>query len=128
MVRQLWVGIMGMLILCVSVGLTACLPDPPPRNLPTLPAILDITPAPTLDLDATATAYASAPRPTPTVAALYIVQAGDTLSAIAERFSVTVDELVAANNLTDPNFIQPGQTLLIPSLIGTPRPALTPTP
>ncbi|WP_281181300.1 LysM peptidoglycan-binding domain-containing protein [Chloroflexus islandicus] len=127
-VRQLWVGIMGALILCASMALTACLPDPPPRNLPTLPAILDITPAPTLDIDATATAYASAPRPTPTVAALYIVQAGDTLSAIAERFSVTVDELVAANNLTDPNFIQPGQTLLIPSLIGTPRPALTPTP
>ncbi len=93
-----------------------------------MPAILDITPAPTIDIDATATAYASAPRPTPTIAALYVVQPGDTLSAIAERFGFTVDEIVAANNLTDPNFIQPGQTLLLPSLIGTPRPALTPTP
>jgi LysM repeat protein len=93
-----------------------------------MPVILDITPAPTLDIDATATAYASAPRPTPTIAALYVVQAGDTLSAIAERFGVTVDELVAANNLTDPNFLQPGQTLLIPSLIATPRPTTTPTP
>jgi stage VI sporulation protein D len=62
------------------------------------------------------------------ITALYVVQAGDTLSAIAERFGVTVDELVAANNLTDPNVLQVGQTLVIPSLLTTPRPSLTPTP
>ncbi len=128
MLRRVWIGMLWLIMVGSSVGLAACLPEPPPRNIPTMPVILDITPAPTLDIDATATAYASAPRPTPTIAALYVVQAGDTLSAIAERFGVTVDELVAANNLTDPNFLQPGQTLLIPSLIATPRPTTTPTP
>lgn len=128
MLRRVWIGILWLLMVGSSIGLVACLPEPPPRNIPTMPVILDITPAPTLDIDATATAYASAPRSTPTIAALYVVQAGDTLSAIAERFGVTVDELVAANNLTDPNFLQPGQTLLIPSLIATPRPTTTPTP
>lgn len=118
----------GLALMCV-----ACVPSPPAATLPTLPAILDITPAPTLDADATATALASLERPTPTPAALYTVQPGDTLSAIAERFNTTVDELVAANGLTDPNALQTGQTLLIPSLlrtpvVGSPAPLGTPTP
>lgn len=118
----------GLALVCV-----ACVPDAPTATLPTLPAVLDITPAPTLDADATATALASLERPTPTPAALYTVQPGDTLSAIAERFNTTVEELVAANGLTDPNALQTGQTLLIPSLlrtpvVGTPVPPGTPTP
>lgn len=116
----------------ILLGLSACAPpEPPVANLPTLPAVLDITPAPTLDIDATATAFASEVRPSPTVAALYTVQPGDTLSALAERFGTSVNELVAANGLTDPDAIQPGQTLLIPSLLRTPAvtaPAGTPTP
>lgn len=112
--------------------LAGCVPEPPPSTLPTLPAILDITPAPTLDIDATATAFVAAERPSPTVAALYTIQAGDTLSGLAERFNTSVDEIVAANGLTDPDALQPGQTILIPSLLrtpqpGTPAPATTPT-
>jgi LysM repeat protein len=103
------------------VLLSSCaLPEPPPTNLPTLPAVLDITPAPTLDIDATATAFSSVSRPSPTPAALYIVQSGDTLSGIAERFATTVDEIVAANGLIDPDALQPGQALIIPSLLQTP--------
>lgn len=108
-------------LLAIAALLTACVPEPPPSALPTLPAVLDITPAPTLDIDATATAFASEVRPSPTAAALYTVQAGDTLSDLAERFGTSVDELVAANGLTDPNDLQPGQTLLIPSLLRTPQ-------
>ncbi len=110
-------------LLLVAAGLlAACMPDPPPNALPTLPAILDITPAPTLDIDATATAFAAVVRPSPTVAALYTVQSGDTLSALAERFNTTVEELIAANGLTDPDALQAGQTLIIPSLLRTPQP------
>jgi LysM repeat protein len=121
----------------LALLLAACVPEPPPSALPTLPAVLDITPAPTLDIDATATAFAVVERPSPTPAALYTVQAGDNLSSIAERFNTTVDELAAANGLTDPDALQPGQTLLIPSLLRTPQPgtpipvgtpATTPTP
>jgi LysM repeat protein len=117
----------------LMVALVACAPEPPQALLPTLPAVLDITPAPTLDIDATATAYAGLVLPTPTAAALYTVQAGDTLSDLADRFSTTIDELVAANGLTDPNALQPGQTLLIPSLLKTPvvgptAPLVTPSP
>jgi LysM repeat protein len=118
----------------LCLGLAACaVPEPPERSLPTLPAVLDITPAPTLDIDATATAYASVVRPSPTPAALYTVQDGDTLSGLAERFSTTVEALIAANGIADPNSLQPGQTLIIPSLlrtpvVGTPAPDVTTSP
>lgn len=44
----------------------------------------------------------------------YVVQAGDTLGAIAARFKTTVAALVKANNITNPNVIQVGQNLIIP--------------
>jgi LysM repeat protein len=111
---------LGFAVGLVLSGCSITLPEPPPSNLPTLPAVLDITPAPTLDIDATATAYANPDRPTATPAGLYVVQPGDTLSALAERFNTTVDALSAANGLTDPNALQPGQTLIIPSQLRTP--------
>jgi murein DD-endopeptidase MepM/ murein hydrolase activator NlpD len=45
----------------------------------------------------------------------YTVAPGDTLGAIANRFGVTVDDLVAANGITDPNLLAVGQVLTIPS-------------
>ncbi|MGM0409693.1 MAG: DUF3794 and LysM peptidoglycan-binding domain-containing protein [Bacillota bacterium] len=44
----------------------------------------------------------------------YIVQSGDTLFLIAQRYGVSVNTLIRANNLSNPNNIQVGQTLLIP--------------
>jgi murein DD-endopeptidase MepM/ murein hydrolase activator NlpD len=49
---------------------------------------------------------------------VYIVQAGDTLSFIASRFNVTLDDLEAANPNIDPNTLAPGQELVIPGLEG----------
>jgi murein DD-endopeptidase MepM/ murein hydrolase activator NlpD len=50
----------------------------------------------------------------------YVVQPGDMLSAIAQKYSVSVQALSQANNITDPNTLQAGQTLTIP--VVTPRP------
>ncbi len=44
----------------------------------------------------------------------YVVQAGDTLWAIADRFGVALDTLVKANELLDPERLQPGQEIVIP--------------
>lgn len=49
---------------------------------------------------------------------VYVVQPGDTLSLIAERFNVSVSELMAANNINDPNVLSAGQELVIPGLEG----------
>jgi spore germination protein len=45
----------------------------------------------------------------------YVVQAGDTLAAIAGRWGVDVDRIALANRLADPNTIHAGQVLCIPT-------------
>ena len=49
---------------------------------------------------------------------VYIVQAGDTLSLIASRFNVTLNDLITANPSIDPNFLSEGQQIIIPGLEG----------
>lgn len=44
----------------------------------------------------------------------YTVKAGDTLWNIANRLNVPLEELIAANNLTDPDRLYPGQVLVVP--------------
>ncbi len=48
-------------------------------------------------------------------ATTYIVQPGDTLSGIAEKFDVSLSDLEKANpQITDPDRIFPGQAIHIP--------------
>ena len=58
-------------------------------------------------------ARAQDPTPEPEV---YVVQPGDTLFTIAQRFGSSVEAIVAANNITDPSLINPGQKLVIPTV------------
>jgi murein DD-endopeptidase MepM/ murein hydrolase activator NlpD len=53
---------------------------------------------------------------------VYVVQPGDTLFSIAQRFDSTVEAIVAANDIADPSLIRVGQRLIIP----TARPELVP--
>jgi LysM repeat protein len=55
------------------------------------------------------------PSPSPAVdASTYVVKQGDTPVAIAQQHHVKVDDLLRANNITDPRSLQVGQTLRIP--------------
>jgi LysM repeat protein len=113
-------AVRGVMIVVSVTLLVACTLPPPPASTtprPTALAVLEITPAPTQDVEATATVLARQLAVTPTPAGLYIVEPGDTLSALAEEFGTTVAEIMAANGLTDPNAIQVGQALIIPSLV-----------
>ena len=74
----------------------------PPTAVPTPSASSLPTPTPTPSL-----------VPTPAIRE-YVVQAGDTLTAIAQQFSVTVTALAEFNQITDPNVISVGQRLQIP--------------
>jgi len=45
----------------------------------------------------------------------YVVQSGDTLAGIADRYGTTAEAICAFNELEDCGLIRPGQELLIPS-------------
>ncbi len=63
------------------------------------------------------------PQPTPPPQ-VYVVKAGDTLSGIAGRFGCDLDALISANGITNPNALQVGQKLTIPTTELEPGPAL----
>lgn len=46
---------------------------------------------------------------------LYTVQDGDTLFEIAQAFGVTMDDLISYNGIADPDAIEAGQVLKVPS-------------
>ena len=57
----------------------------------------------------------------------YVVQAGDTLSSIAQKFNTTVEAILRSNNITNPDLIFVGQVLVIPAEITpAPPPSLPP--
>lgn len=57
----------------------------------------------------------------------YNIQAGDTLAGIAALFNSTVEEIIAENELEDPNAIFVGQQLVIPANIVTATATRPPT-
>lgn len=48
------------------------------------------------------------------VSTLYVVEAGDSLWKIAQKFGTTMEKIIADNELADPRLIRPGQELIIP--------------
>jgi LysM repeat protein len=92
-----------------------------PTTVPTLSAVAQT------EVAATATA-APTVTPTPGPSRKYIVQSGDTLSEIARKFDVSVNDLAAANKLSNVDILSLGQELLIPGSPLTPTPTLVPIP
>ena len=100
---------------------------PPARTLSATEEVTDVP---------TALPVASLPSAEPL---LHIVQEGDTLGGIAQAYNVSIEALIAVNNLVNPDVLAVGQTLVIPiggvhtptsvSLIeAETEPAPTPTP
>jgi len=54
--------------------------------------------------------------PPPPEVVYHIVQQGDTLSEIAVRYDTTIVELIGLNNISNPDFILVGQTLILPEI------------
>jgi LysM repeat protein len=63
---------------------------------------------------------APSPAATPLI---YVVKRGDQLGRIAKSFGVTLQALEAANGITNPNLIVPGQKLVIPAPVASPSAA-----
>ena len=58
------------------------------------------------------------PAPTP-VHQVYVVKKGDSVYKIAKRYGTTMEAIILANNLSNPNLIYPGQILLIPTAVSS---------
>ena len=98
----------ALIVIASLAGLSAC-GDDNSSGLDSLPMMGTEAPT-TLPADVVAT--------TTTVVMgeqTYTVQQGDTLSYIAGQFGVTIEALVAANGLANPDAIQAGQKVIIPS-------------
>jgi len=54
------------------------------------------------------------PTNTPTAVRSHIVEAGESLSQIAERYGTTVEALARVNGLEAPYIIYAGQVLILP--------------
>lgn len=85
----------------------------------------------------TTTTQESGTAATPTVeVVVHIVQAGDTISGMALQYDVPEEDIIAANQLENPNFLQVGMQLVIPvggvppeaTATFTPAPTPTDTP
>jgi LysM repeat protein len=70
--------------------------------------------------EGTATPEVEATTPTPSAEGVYIVQEGDYPSSIAEQFGISTEELMEANDITDPTSLMVGQELIIPTPTSSP--------
>ena len=92
--------------------ITACAPNAiQSGSNNSLEPYLTVTPSLTSTPNVIVIAETPLPTSTPFV---YIIQAGDTFSALAERYKIPQDDLRAANPDVSPNSMSVGTTLLIP--------------
>lgn len=109
--------------------------ETPTETATPAPTVAVSTPTPrpsTATVTATSVRASPTPRPTMTLAATptppgYVVKEGDTLSGIATELGTTMEELAEANEIGVDDFIQPGQTLVIPELVEPTALAVTAT-
>ncbi len=107
-------------------------PTPTPLPTPTATRVVPPTDTPTPEGGPTSApppeaSATPAPAETRTGRTTHVVQPGETLSQIAQRYGVSVEAIVQANGLADPSLIYPGQTLIIPAP-GEAVPTATPRP
>lgn len=109
----------GVLVAWIGLGGLTAILGPSSTPEPSAAGTTSLTPEPSASIEPSASgsiAPTPSPAPTPTPAptpVTYIVQAGDTLNAIAARFSTTAQAIRDANGLTS-DIIQVGQVLIIP--------------
>lgn len=113
--------------LAILVLLTACAPQQTqsaPRSGNLIPFATS-TQGPTQTPKSIIVANTPLPSPTPFT---YTIKSGDTISGIALKFGVSMDDLQAANPEISPNTMSIGQVIKIPSNPDNPSGEPTPTP
>lgn len=115
-------------LLFLALLVSACSsPRQPAQNSSNIS--LELFPTSTPRSTATPNVLVIVETPLPTATPfIYVVESGDTLSEIAEKFKISMDELRAANPDISPNSMSIGTTLIIPNPSAALAGASTPTP
>ena len=95
----------------VPLGTPGTSPEPeasgtvePPPGATATPVLPEPTTAPPI------------PTTAPSAGVQHVVASGETVETIASQYGVTAAEIIAANNLTDPDLIRVGDVLIIPGV------------
>lgn len=126
------------LMILAACGGEVITAQPTVETLPTstgaVPAVLEPTLRPTATAPLLPPAATATPTVTPTPI-VHVVQEGDTLGAVAFQYGVSVEAIQAASGIENPQFLQIGQELIIPtgeeetnSIPGLLLPTSTPLP
>jgi LysM repeat protein len=132
------VGVNALISLIISLVVVRCAapasvvaPTQSPDDGVTAVAQADATLAPAAaspeiagPTEAPGSAPPASPMARPAEPVVHIVQPGDTLSTIAARYQVSLDDLMKANGLDNPDYLMLGQRLIVP--VGG-VPVVTPT-
>ncbi len=113
------IAVMALVMAAILLGFSLLQEREPgdrTSTVPTTTSEMVVTPSPS-----------STATPAPAKPVTYTVQAGDTLSAIAQEYEVPLEALTDANDLADPDVLQIGQVLLIPQDERSTSPALAAT-
>jgi len=114
------IGLNAGISLVISV-VVALIFVQPRQEVPASTTIVPTSPQTTVEAASTATL--------PAEVQVHTVAAGDTISGLAYQYDVSEEDIVAANQLENPNFLQVGMQLVIPVAGATPATAtFTPAP
>ncbi len=132
-----WVlAVVVVLLLAASAGLVSAWIVATMRAVP-VPALADVTPSPSPAVSSGSSAIPTTgpteqarhtPTPSPVrtqepAPFIHVVQRGEYLQYIADLYGVKVEDIVALNDIKNPNRIRPGQELLIPGYGHQPSPS-----
>ncbi|VAW32186.1 hypothetical protein MNBD_CHLOROFLEXI01-4591 [hydrothermal vent metagenome] len=138
--RQVQASAICMVAIIFIITAVACNQTKPPELVTLPPTTTPILPTQNAPIGRPETADTNTPTSTvtetPTATfTTYTIQPGDTLVTIGNRFAISVEELTEANDLSNPNAISAGQTLIIPeqameetAVLPTDTPESTATP
>lgn len=126
-----------VIVLIVVWAIESRRPDPEELAILATPVIVPVVTQPAVVTSDSSNVDAATATPLPVATAdaavdigeteVYVVQSGDSLSSIADRFRIALDTLVRINELPNPDYVFVGQRLLIPVGAGNDGSALVAT-
>jgi len=129
--RSDWAALLPLIFMVTACGSPSSEPTATPSASPVITPYATRTAEPTERPEVAPTSETPEATPTPQT---YIIAAGDTFLGIAERFGITLEALLAANQGVNTSFLSVGAEINLPTVVdgevvtGLPTPTALPLP